>query len=70
MHIERVSIQLRKKKRYLAGSCRNITNLGYCISRLLCRVFFRVCAEMLVLGEIFTSCMFGHCCHSSNHVMI
>ena len=28
---------------------------GYCISGFLCRAFLRGCAEILVVGEIFTS---------------
>jgi len=36
-------------------SCINITVPGYCTSGFLCRAFLRGCAEILVVGEIFTS---------------
>jgi len=58
-------IKLCKKKHFLGGSCRNITFfwglcrnitvLSYCTSEILCRAFFRGCAEILIFGEIFTS---------------
>ena len=39
----------------LKGVDMNITLPGYCISGFLCRAFLRGCAEILVVGEIFTS---------------
>ena len=47
--------ELCKKKSFFWGSCRNITIPSYCISGFLCKAFFKVCAGILVLGEIFTS---------------
>ena len=40
------------------GLCRNITVPSYCASGVLCRAFFRGCAEILIFGEIFNSCYY------------
>ena len=46
-----------QKCHFFWGLCRNITVPSYCTSGVLCRAFFRGCAEILIFGEIFTS---GH----------
>ena len=58
-------IELCKKKHFFGGFvqnyhffgglCRNITVPSYCTSGVLCRAFFRGCAEILIFGEIFSS---------------
>ena len=35
--------------------CRNITTPSQCMTGFLCRAIFRVCAEILIFGEIYTS---------------
>ena len=44
-----------QKCHFFWGLCRNITVPSYCTSGVLCRAFFRGCAEILIFGEIFTS---------------
>ena len=44
-----------QKCHFFWGLCRNITVPSYCTSGVLCRAFFRGCAEILIFGEIFNS---------------
>ena len=44
-----------QKCHFFWGLCRNITVPSYCTSGVLCRAFFRGCAEILIFGEMFTS---------------
>ena len=60
----RFLLQLRREKVFLWDPCRNIITRSQCMTGFLWRSIFRVCAEILIFGEIYTS---GFCSSRSSH---
>ena len=48
-------LQLCRENAFFWDPCRNITTRSQCMTGFLCRAIFRVRAEILIFGEIYTS---------------